>query len=115
MAGEWKPGQVGVGTAKEMVFDATGLIDRNGKYTVTFLYTKGKHRLDIDGVEVVKNDGKVVARDMHHGFTGARSSKNSYEIKIDTYETGASFKIRAQIYGDTGNQSAGVVMMRREK
>jgi len=115
MVGEWKPGQVGVGKAKEMIFDATGIIDRNGKYTVTFLYTKGKHRQDIDGVEEVKNDGKVVARDRHHGFTGARSSKNSYKIKIDGYETGASFKIRAQIYGDTGNQSAGVVMIRREK
>jgi hexosaminidase len=113
--GEWKPGQAGIGKPKEMVFDATGPIDRNGTYTLTFIYTGGRHRLDIDGIEVVKNGTQVVAKDIHHGVTGARSNKNSYTFKIDNYETGASFKIKARVYGDTGNDTRGTVLIRREK
>ena len=96
-----------------MIFDAIGHIDKNGQYTITFLYTGGEHRLDIDGIEVVKNDTESVARDTHHGITGGKSKDNLYRVKIDQYETGASFKIKARVYGDTGNHTNGVVLIRR--
>ncbi|MCK4564375.1 MAG: family 20 glycosylhydrolase, partial [Verrucomicrobia bacterium] len=110
--GEWKSGQPGNGKPREMTFDATGFINKNGEYLITFLYTKGGQRLDIDGIEVVKNDTRVVAKDIHHGTTGGSHKNNTYKIKIDSYETGASFKVKAQVYGDTGNDSNGVVLIR---
>jgi len=110
--GEWKSGQPGNGKPREMTFDATGFINKNGKYRITFLYTKGQQRLEIDGIEVVKNDARVVAEDIHHGITGGSHKNNTYTIKIDSYETGASFKVKAQVYGDTGNDSNGVVLIR---
>ena len=110
--GEWKSGEPGNGKPKEMVFNATGFINANGEYIITFLYTGGRQRLDIDGVEVVKNDVETVARDIHHGFTGGSKKDNTYRIKIESYETGASFKVKAQVYGDSGDDTNGVVLIR---
>jgi hexosaminidase len=110
--GEWKSGQPGNGKPKEMVFDATGRISKNGKYLITFLYSKGRQRLVIDGIEVVKNGQQVVAKDIHQGSTGSQHKNNQYTVSIKGYETGASYKIRAQVYGDTGTDSNGAVFIR---
>lgn len=115
LVGKWKSGQVGNAKAKEITFDATGLINSNGVYTVTFKFTGGKYRLDIDGIEVVRNDTVPVGKDMHHGFTGVSSKNNTYQIKVSNYETGASFKIKALIYGDEGDDTNGVVLIRKGK
>ncbi len=114
MIGHWKSGQPGNGKPKAMTFDATGLIDGNGEYVITFRYTGGKHRLEIDGIEVLRNDTEVVAKDPHHGITGSFHKDNAYTVKIDAYQTGASFKVKARVYGDTGNDSNGVVLIRRK-
>ncbi|MFC4992326.1 beta-N-acetylhexosaminidase [Rubritalea tangerina] len=112
--GEWKSGKVGNKKTMEVVFDATGHINQNGTYLITFIYTGGRERLDIDGIEVVRNDTDHVGKDIHHGFTGGSSKNNTYKIKVNNYETGASFKIKAQIYGDQGNDSNGVVLIKRQ-
>jgi len=115
LIGEWKSGEVGNGKAKMVSFDATGHINKNGLYTVTFLYTGGTFRLDIDGIEVVRNDADPVDKDIHHGFTGGSSKNNTYKVKVKNYQTGASFKIKALIYGDEGDDSNGVVLIRKGK
>lgn len=112
--GEWKSGKVG--NAKPMIvsFDATGKIDSNGEYIVTFLYTSGESRLDIDGIEVLRNDTEKVAKDTHHGFTGGASKNNTYTIKMNDYQTGASYKINAAIYGDINSDTNGVVLIKKK-
>eukprot|EP00112_Aurelia_sp_Birch-Aquarium-sp1_P006430 Seg17106.1 transcript_id=Seg17106.1/GoldUCD/mRNA.D3Y31 product=Beta-hexosaminidase protein_id=Seg17106.1/GoldUCD/D3Y31 len=113
--GEWKAGKVGNKKPKEVTFDATGFINKNGMYEITFIYTGGAQRLDIDGIVVVRNDTDKVAEDKHHGFTGGNSKNNTYKVNINGYETGASFKVKAMIYGDTGDDSNGVVLIKRVK
>ncbi|NWK55812.1 family 20 glycosylhydrolase [Verrucomicrobiaceae bacterium N1E253] len=115
LVGKWESGKVGNGKAKEVIFDATGLINSNGTYIITFQYTGGRERLDIDGIEVVRNDTVHVGKDIHHGFTGGSSKNNRYTIKVGNYETGASFKIKAQIYGDVGDDSNGMVLIQKKK
>lgn len=112
--GQWKAGQVGSGKPKEVTFDATGLIDSNATYLITFQYTGGASRLDIDGIRVVRNDTDPVGEDIHHGFTGGQAENNTYRIDVSNYQTGASFKIKAQIYGDESDDSNGVVLIRKE-
>jgi len=114
LVGEWEAGKVGSKKAKEVTFDATGLIDSNGTYIVTFLYESGESRLDIDGIKVVRNDTTPVGKDIHHGFTGGQSKNNTYTIKVGNYQTGASFKIKAMIYGDISSDSNGVVLIRKK-
>ena len=82
---------------------------------VTFLFTGGEFRLDIDGIEVVRNDTVHVDQDIHHGFTGGSAKNNTYKITVNNYETGASFKIKAQIYGDEGDDSNGVVLIKKSQ
>lgn len=113
--GKWQSGKIGNKKPKVVIFDATGKINANGIYTVTFQYTKGRERLDIDGIEVVRNDTEPVDKDMHHGFTGGQAKNNTYRINVKNYETGASFKIKAHIYGDEGDDSNGVVLIRKGK
>jgi hexosaminidase len=110
--GEWKSGKVGNRQPIPVDFEATGLINANGTYQVTFVYTGGVQRLDIDKVEIIRNQ-TLVATDAHHGFTGGQAKDNAYTVKIDAYETGAAFKVRAYIYGDEGNDSNGVVLIRK--
>ena len=112
--GEWKSGKVSAGVFKPVKFDATGKINKNGTYEVTFMYTGGEQRLDIEKVEVVVNN-KVVASDVHHGSTGGQHKKNVYKLKITNYETGANYSIKANVMGDTGNDSNGVVLIKAVK
>ena len=112
--GGWKAGQIGNAKPKEVTFDATGFIDSNGSYLITFQYTGGSQRLDIDGITVVRNDTEPVGNDNHHGFTGGSAKDNSYTVEVQNYQTGASFKIKAMIYGDIGDDSNGVVLIRKK-
>lgn len=110
--GKWQSGKVSAGTFKPLDMDATGKIDGNGTYEVTFMYTHGIERLDIEKVEIVVN-GKVVADDKHPGTTGGRHKDNTYRLKITNFETGANYTVRANVMGDTGSDSNGVVLIKR--
>ena len=112
--GEWKPAVIKGIEFGELEINATGKIDSNGTYEITFIYTSGTHKLEIQGVSVYKNR-QLVDVDKHLGSTGASSNGNSYQIKIDEYETGAEFKIQAMVRGDIGNDSNGVVLIRKKE
>ena len=109
--GQWKSGQISAGSYKPVRFDATGKISENGLYEVTFVYTSGQQRLDIEKVEVVLN-GAVIASDVHYGVTGGQNKDNAYRLKIENFETGANYIIRASARGDTGSDSNGVVLIK---
>jgi hexosaminidase len=65
-------------------------------------------------VEVFRNaETTALATDTHHGFTGGAKKDNVYTLKISGYETGARFTLRAYLYGDEGNDSNGVVLIKR--
>ena len=70
--------------------------------------------MEIEGVSVYKNR-QLIANDKHKGETGSTSNGNTYSIKIGEYETGAEFKIKANVRGDTGNDSYGIVFIRRKE
>jgi hexosaminidase len=108
--GKWQSGNISAGTYKPLELDATGKINKNGMYELTFMYTHGLQRLDIEKVEVIVN-GKVVAADEHYGTTGVRHQNNVYMLKITDFETGANYTVRARIMGDTGNDSNGQVFL----
>lgn len=112
--GEWNPNTIGNQTPKLIEFDATGLISADGTYQITFLYTSGAERLDIDKVEVFRNQETApLATDVHHGFTGGAMHDNAYTLKIEGYQTGARFTVKAHVYGHQGNDSNGLVFLRK--
>ncbi|MGC4048082.1 MAG: family 20 glycosylhydrolase [Armatimonas sp.] len=112
--GAWKPSTVGNQKPIPVDFDATGLVSSNGTYQVTFLYTDGAERLDIDKIELFRNQETTpLAADVHHGFTGGAKKDNVYTLKVDDYQTGARFTIRAYVYGHQGNDSNGLVFIKK--
>ena len=113
--GTWNPKNIGKTKAKKLMLDATGKINKNGKYRITFVYTKGRDSLIIDEITVLQNDQKVVAQDKHIGKTGRRSRKNGYTVTIKNYETGASYKIKALVHGERKAHSFGSVFIKRIK
>lgn len=64
-----------VGTRGYLVFREAG------EYTLTFTYKSGSHRLNIVGVDLVKDDA-VIASDYHVGYTGNAASRNRYKITV---------------------------------
>jgi hexosaminidase len=110
---EWKPALIKGKEFGVLEMNATGKIDSNGQYELAFLFTEGSYRLDIQSVEVYKNGNKIT-EDIHDGFTGGQSKNNIYKFTIDQYETGAGFTIKAKVRGDLGNDSYGVVFIKKK-
>ncbi|WP_158285103.1 beta-N-acetylhexosaminidase [Arenibacter aquaticus] len=113
LLGEWKPALIKGVNFGELELNSTGKINGNGTYEVTFIYTDGAHKLEIEGVSVYKNR-QLITEDRHKGETGPTSIDNTYNIKIDGYETGAEFIIKAKVRGDIGNDSYGVVFIKKK-
>nr|WP_281380208.1 family 20 glycosylhydrolase [Armatimonas rosea] len=112
--GEWKSGKVGDRKAIPVDFDVSKLISGNGTYQITFVYTSGRERLDIDKVEVFRNtETLALATDRHHGFTGGATKDNVYTLKLEGFDPSASYTLRAHIYGDEGSDSNGVVLIKK--
>jgi hexosaminidase len=109
--GKWSRGKIAAKKATAKTWNATGLINKNDSYNITFLYTSGRMRLDIDWIEILRND-QVIQRITAHKYT-TKNRPATYNVKINSYETGASFKIRAGIYGDKGKDSNGLVFIKK--
>jgi len=85
----WSPGEdtpVGITKLGFGVTDIVGtrgyLVFREaGEYTLTFAYSSGSHRLNIVGVDLMKED-EVIASDYHVGYTGNAAQKNTYKITV---------------------------------
>ncbi|MBS2211480.1 family 20 glycosylhydrolase [Carboxylicivirga mesophila] len=112
--GEWKPSLIKGEEFSILELNASGKIDKNGNYELAFLYTKGAYKLEIQSVEVFKN-GHKIGEDVHDGYTGGASNDNIYRFAIEEYETGAAFTIKAKVRGDWGNDSNGVVFIKRKE
>ncbi|WP_430811856.1 MULTISPECIES: beta-N-acetylhexosaminidase [unclassified Carboxylicivirga] len=108
---EWTPKAIKAKVFGAFEMNATGKINKNAAYELTFLFTGGQYRLDIESVEVFKN-GQKIAEDLHTGFTGGTAHNNVYKFTIDEYETGAAFTIKARVRGDLGNDSNGAVFIK---
>ncbi len=58
-------------------------IGGKGALKVTLSYRSGNNRINIAGVQLVDQKGKaVVSEDIHEGFSGEKSSNNSYTLKV---------------------------------
>ena len=105
----WSPEIVST-TWKTIAIDVSRHFDQAGDYTVTFLYVKGTHQLDIASLELLKN-GKVVSQDVHNGSTGHKHVKNIYKLKLKEVAFGTKYELRAKIRSDGGTDSHGYITL----
>ncbi len=53
-----------------------------GKCTITFTYRKGTHRLNLVGVQLTDDAGKILSEDVHKAHIGTRMVNNQYTINV---------------------------------
>ena len=53
-----------------------------GELSVEFKYSKGNHRLNIVGVDLLDETGNVAVDDYHAGYTGGEHSNNVYKLNV---------------------------------
>jgi len=90
--------------------NATGKINKNKKYEVSFWMTDGEGEIAIESVELYKN-GKLIATDKHEGVAGKESKDNIYTFDVSQYETGAGFTLKVKMKAST-NSVYGVVFIK---
>ncbi len=109
--GTWRSGQISEHWTPH-VWDLTSSFNKAGNYALTFQYTSGEHRLDIDGIEI-EADGVIVATDGHRGRTGGEDVQNVYRVRLaKAYK---KVLIRAKVRADGGSDSNGELYVVRER
>lgn len=109
--GAWNPGQMKPDDEPvTLEYDITQKIKHlpEGKFDVTFTYTKGGHGLTILSAEILEN-GRSISKESHKGFTGVKHTKNVYPLQFPKQKDGAKYTLKVQAYGDGGTDSTGVV------
>ena len=107
---EMKPFDFPVTEFGVVEMNATGKINKNKKYEVSFWMTDGDGQIEIEKVELYKN-GKLIATDAHKGFAGKENKDNVYKFDVTQYETGAGFTLKAKLKA-TSKDVYGVVFIK---
>ena len=76
---------------------------------IQFLYLKGTHRLDIRKVRL--ESGDILLADNHFGYTGHARKDNVWKFKIPKDAPAKGWRLTAEIKGDGGNNSHGVISL----
>ena len=114
--GQWKKGAL-TGDVKEMVFDATGVISKNGGFNLTFLQVKGEGTVKIHGIALLRNDQTVIYKPSKFKGLEFKTDKRGARLsfKVNDYETGATLKFRVKMSLSKAVDSEGYVLVRSGK
>lgn len=84
-----------------------------GKYTALAYYEGGAFGLWFDKIELLAG-GKVIASDVHRGFTGSRQKDPAYTLEVkDTVPAGTQLLLRATADSHEGTDSTGSISFRK--
>ena len=67
-------------------------LTKNQKVVVTITYKSGSKRFDLDGVDLLDQNGNVAASDYHHGYTGTAKENNTFTFIVPN---DGEFSVRA--------------------
>ncbi len=108
-AQEWKPMQVQP-VMSPWQFECTGKITSNGTYEVTFIRTRGENALRLGTLQLFKRNEKLAEVALEGA---AADSPVTYRFRVDAFEAGTPFHIRVQACGEGGNDTSGLVFIRK--
>jgi hypothetical protein len=97
--GAWTPADLKFVRRQRKIWNVNTSWLRAGDNEFTFRYDRGPHRLDIWGA-VLMEDGRVIARDDHHGWTGTAPMDNVFSFAIPKVKSGAHYALLAHIGSD---------------
>ena len=107
----WKPLQIQV-TPSTWKFECTGKIAGNGDYEVTFVQTHGANALNLGKLKLFKRDEMLTEVQMQSQVN--EQNKVTYSFKVEKFEAGTPFFIEVEAYGEGGNDTSGLVFIKKK-
>ena len=106
---QWKPLEIQTKPATWR-FECTGKISGNGTYELTFVQTRGSNPLVLGGLKLLKRDEQLATV-----ATGGKTAPTTtYTFTVDSFEAGTPFFIEVEAYGEGGNDTAGLVFLKKK-
>lgn len=108
---EWEP----LNVQPRMVpwtLDCTGKISGNGLYEVTFVQTKGTNSFSTGTLKLYKRK-ELLAEVQQSAILNAASPTVTYSFRVDAFEAGTPFYIQIDACGEGGNDTSGLVFVRK--
>lgn len=108
---EWKPLQIQLRPTKWR-FECTGKISGNGTYEIYFIRTRGANALTLGQLDLYKRDEKLA--DVSQKTQVDENNRiATYRFQVDAFEAGTPFFIEVEANGTGGNDTAGLVFIRK--
>lgn len=98
--------EAGCLAANARMFEQQLTVASAGELSVEFLYASGNLRLDIAGVDILDENGDIIASDYHAGFTGSQKDANVYSF---TVPQAGVYTLRYFVNG-TGDSSGNITL-----
>ncbi|MEO6475105.1 beta-N-acetylhexosaminidase [Luteolibacter sp.] len=108
----WTPESISPADKRVVLEGRTRMDLVPGIYEAVPTYQAGAFGLWFDRMELV-SEGKVIAEDVHRGFTGSNPQAQIYRLEVRENVSGAT--LRAQADSHEGTDSLGEVLFRRAK
>ena len=108
---EWKPLQVQTSPSKWR-FECTGKISGNGEYEIAFIQTGGQNVLNLGNLSLWKRDEKLAEISINQSSQADKPVVGSF--KVDAFEAGTPFYIEVEACGVNGNDTKGLVFIRKK-
>ncbi len=104
-----------LGNQGELVFDVSEVFISEGTYQCIFQWETGENALRIHSLALYEGDQKIT-EDIHGGWTGIENDNNSYTIRLNKLRVGLdAYTLRAAVSGEAGNNSQGILKIKKLK
>ena len=93
-------------------FECTGKISGNGEYEIAFIQTGGQNVLKLGNLSLLKRDEKLAEISINRSSQCGNPILGS--LKVDAFEAGTPFYIEVEANGINGNDTRGLVFIRKK-
>lgn len=108
---EWKPLQVQTSPSKWR-FECTGKVSGNGEFEIAFIQTGGQNALKLGNLSLWKRDEKLAEISINQSSQTDKAVTGSF--KVDAFEAGTPFYVEVEACGVNGNDTKGLVFIRKK-
>lgn len=108
---EWKPLQVQTSPSKWR-FECTGKISGNGEFEISFIQTGGQNALKLGNMSLWKRDEKLAETSINQSSQTDKVVTGTF--KVDAFEAGTPFYVEVEACGVNGNDTRGLVFIRKK-
>lgn len=93
-------------------FEVTGKVSGNGTYELTVIPTRGEDAVRLGTLKLLKRK-ELMAEVSADKTVKVGSSPATYRFKLDAFEAGTPFHIEIQAYSPNGNNTTGMMFLRK--